>query len=68
MTVEFARRFILNHPEARYKANHRHATFLAALEVVEQYKREFSSDTGASPSPPVRNVVFDNPNWGRMRR
>lgn len=67
MTVEFARQFILRHPEARYKGARLHAIFLQALEVIERHKREFVSDTGA-PAPVLGGAVLQNPNWGRMRR
>jgi hypothetical protein len=64
MTIEAARAFILNHQEAAYKSDPRHAKYLAALEAVEQYKREKISDVAQDTA----RHVAENPNWGRMRR
>ena len=77
MTVGFARRFILQHPEARYKGDKRHAQFLEALEVIEKHKREFASSTAEQAkreeannreAPSIVQIPLENPNWGRMRR
>ena len=68
MTVEFARKFILTHPEARYKGDKRHATFLDALEAIEQHKREFISDKAQAQPGGAYRPPLDNPNWGRMQR
>ena len=64
MEIEAARAFMLNHQEAAYKGHPKHAKFMKAAEVVEQYKREKISDMAETTA----RQVADNPNWGRMRR
>ena len=62
MTIESARRFILDNSGALYKGHPKHQVYLEAIEVVEQFKRE---NEAAIKRPPK---VYDNPKWGRKIR